>query len=364
MNFCIPKERRPFEFRVGLSPAGVEVLKREGHTVYVEHQAGMGAGFSDNEYEQAGAFIVYSAEEVYGRADVVLKISRPLKDEMRMLRPGSALMGFLHLASGRQEKIDLLLERQVTAIACEQIRAADGSLAVLRPFSQICGSMIAQVAARFLQNIEGGKGILLGGTPGVPPAEVVIIGAGIVGSSAARAFLAMGAHVTVIDRDLSALQRIYERFPGVVTMVSIARNIERAVAYADVVVGAVLVPGERAPIVVTREMLRRMRPRSVIMDISIDEGGCVETSRPTTHDRPTFVEEGIIHYCVPNMPGVVARTATHAFVNAVIPYVMEIARYGIEEAISRNPGIEAAVNTYRGSIHHLSRLNTIREQRR
>lgn len=363
MNFCIPKERRPFEFRVGLSPAGVEMLTRQGHAVYVEHEAGVGAGFSDREYEQAGAYIVYSAEEIYGRADVLLKIARPLHHEMEMLRPGSTLMGLLHLASARQDKIDLLLEREITAIAYEQIRAPDGSLPVLRPFSQIGGSMAAQVAARLLQNNEGGKGILLGGAPGVPPAEVVIIGAGVVGTCATRAFLGMGAHVTVIDRDILALQRISERFPGVVTMLSTPRNIEKAVAYADVVVGAVLVPGERAPIVVTREMVRKMKPRSVILDISIDQGGCVETSRPTTHERPTFVEEGVIHYCVPNMPGVVARTATHAFVNAVMPYVMEIAEHGVAQAIARNPGIQAALNTYRGRIHQLARLSGAREER-
>jgi alanine dehydrogenase len=356
MNFCIPKERRPFEFRVGLSPAGVEMLTQAGHKVYVEHEAGLGAGFTDREYEQAGARIVYSAEEIYGRADVLLKIARPLHHEMEMLRPGSTLMGLLHLAAARQDKVELLLEREITAIAYEQIRAPDGSLPVLRPFSQIGGSMAAQVAARLLQNNEGGKGILLGGIPGVPPAEIVIIGAGVVGTCAARAFLGMGAHITVLDRDLWALQRITERFPTAVTMLSTPRNIEKVVQYADVVVGAVLVPGERAPILITREMVRKMKPRSVILDISIDQGGCVETSRPTTHERPTFIEEGVIHYCVPNMPGVVARTATHAFVNAVMPYLMEIAQHGVEGAIARNPGLEAALNTHQGRLVHLSRL--------
>jgi len=361
MNICIPKERRPFEFRVGLSPAGVEILSQQGHTVYVEHEAGVGAGFSDREYEKAGARIVYSAEEAFGRADLLLKVARPLKDEMALLRPGSILMGLLHLASAQQDKIDALLEKNITAIAYEQIQLPDGSLPVLRPFSQIGGVMAAQIAARLLQNSEGGKGILMGGVPGVPPAEVVIIGAGVVGTCATKTFLGMGAHVAVIDRNISALQRIWERFPGVVTLLSTRRNIERATAYADVVVGAVLVPGQRAPIVITREMVQRMKPRSVIIDVSIDEGGCCETSRPTTHEHPVFVEEGVLHYCVPNMPGVVARTATHAFVNAAMPFIVEIAEKGIEKTMKENPAIEIAVNTYAGKAYHLARLSDGRE---
>ncbi len=213
----------------------------------------------------------------------------------------------------------------MTSIAFEQIRAEDGSLPVLHPFSQIGGAMAAQIAARLLQNNWGGKGILMGGVPGVPPAEIVIIGAGVVGTYATQMFLGMGAHVTVIDHNFSALQKIWDRFPNIVTMLSTKRNIERSVAYADVVVGAVLNPGQRAPILVTREMVRSMKPRSVIMDISIDEGGCVETSRPSTHEHPVYIEEGILHYCVPNIPGAVARTATYAFVNCAMSYIMEIA---------------------------------------
>jgi alanine dehydrogenase len=361
MNICIPKERRPFEFRVGLSPAGVEILAQQGHTVYVEHEAGVGAGFSDQEYEKAGARIVYSAEEIFGRADLLLKVARPLKEEMALLRPGSILMGLLHLASAQQDKMDILLEKNITAIAYEQIQLPDGTLPVLRPFSQIGGIMAAQIAARLLQNNWGGKGILMGGVPGVPPAEVVIIGAGVVGTYATQTFLGMGAHVAVIDHNMMALQRIWDRFPGIVTLLSTRRNIERATAYADVVVGAVLVPGQRAPIVITREMVQRMKPRSVIMDVSIDEGGCCETSRPTTHEHPVFVEEGVLHYCVPNMPGVVARTATHAFVNAAMPFIMEIAEKGIEKTMKENLAVETAVNTHAGKVHHLARLSDGKE---
>jgi alanine dehydrogenase len=355
MNIGIPKERRPFEYRVGLSPAGVEILIQNGHTVFVEHEAGSGAGFANGEYEQAGAHIVYSQEEVYGRADLILKVARPTEEEMLFLQPGSTLAGLLSLPSARQSRIDALLSNKITAIAYEQIREADGSLPVLRPFSQIGGAMAAEVAARLLHSDQGGRGILLGGIPGVPPAEVVILGAGTAGTYAARAFTGLGAHVTVLDMDINALQRISQSGMNVITMLSTERNIVRCCEFANVLVGAVLVPGARAPILVTRETVRKMKPRSVIIDISIDEGGCVETSRPTTHDRPSYIEENVVHYCVPNMPGIVARTATHGFVNVATPYILQIANLGVERAISENPAIEAAVNTYQGEIRHLSR---------
>ena len=343
MNICIPKERRPFEYRVGLSPAGV------------------GAGFSDQEYEKAGARLVYSGEEVYGRADLLLKVARPLKEELDWLRPGSAMAGMLHLASARKDKLDILLDKKVTAIAYEQIVLPDGTRPVLRPFSQMCGVMAASVAARCLQNNWGGKGILLGGMPGVPPAEVAILGGGVVGSYAAQTFLGYGAHVIVLDSDLTVLQRITDRFPGISTMIATRRNIERVAGFVDVLVGAVLVPGQRTPLLVSREVVRSMKPRSVIVDIDIDEGGCVETARPTTHDQPIYLEEGVLHYCVPNIPGVVARTCTHAFVNSAVPYIMEIAEKGVNAAIAENPAIEAAVNAHDGQLTHLGRLTANKE---
>ncbi|WKZ38457.1 MAG: alanine dehydrogenase [Anaerolineales bacterium] len=361
MYIGIPKESRPFEYRVGLSPAGVEILSQHGHQVFIEHEAGMGAGFSDQEYEQAGARIAYSAEEVYGRADLLLKITRPLKQELEWLKEGAILAGFLHLASSSQDQIDLLLEKKITALAYEQIADASGGLSVLRPFSMICGTMVSQIAARLLQTNRGGKGILLSGLPGVPPAEVVIIGGGTVGTSATKTLLSTGAHVTIIDRSMPALEKITERFSGVVTMISTKRNIERATAYADVVIGAVLVSGQRAPIVVTREMVRAMKPRSVIIDVSIDQGGCVETSRPTTHDNPTYLEDNVVHYCVPNIPGVVARTASHVFVNAAIPYIREVANQGIDAVMKSHPNIEAAINAHGGKLLHLLRLSAREE---
>lgn len=352
MIIGIPKERRSFEYRVGLSPAGVKMLSRHGHHLYVEHDAGLGAGFSDQEYEQAGARIAYSPHEVFGRADMLLKVTRPLLDEIEWLRPETTLCGLLHLASARQDKIDRLQANEITAIAYEQITLPDGTVPIRRPLSQIGGRLTAQIAARLLQNNSGGKGILLGGVPGVAPAEVVIIGAGVVGYNAAQAFYGMGAHVMVMDVDINALQYIQERIPNVVTMIYNPVNVARACKYADVVVGAVLVPGQRPPIVVTRDIVRAMKPRTILMDISIDEGGCIETSRPTTHDHPTFIEEGVIHYCVPNMPSVVARTSTHAFLNAAFPFILELANKGVDTAIAENPVLSSGVYTYKGELKH------------
>jgi len=356
MNIGVPKERRPFEYRVGLTPSAVQVLSEQGHTCYVEHNAGLGAGFSDQDFERAGGRIAYSPHEVFGRADLLLKVARPIQDELEWMRPGITLAGLLHLTSARQDKIDTLLKNQISAIAYEQIQLADGSLPVLRPMSQIGGRMAAQIAALLLQNNAGGKGILLGGIAGVPPAEIIVIGAGVVGTYATRAFLGMGAHVAVLDTDLGALQNIHELFPSVATMISNPRNISRACAYADVIVGAVLVTGERTPIVVTREMVSSMKPRAVVMDISIDQGGCIETSRPTTHEHPTFVVDGVTHYCVPNIPGVVARTATYALNNAALPYIVNIANKGVESAIADDPALANALNTHRGELVNLSRL--------
>jgi alanine dehydrogenase len=353
MDIGIPKERRQFEFRVGLSPAGVDILHRQGHNLFVEHDAGKVAGFSDMEYEAAGAQVVFSPEEAYGRAEMVLKVARPTEEELPFLQTNSILIGLLNLPSARQSKIDVLLKKNITAFGFEQIREADGSMPVLRPSSQIGGAMAAEVAARLLHSDQGGRGILLGGIPGVPPAEVVILGAGTVGTYAARAFTGLGAHVTVLDQDMRALQRLDSLIPTVVTMLSTERNISRCCEFANVLVGAVLVPGARAPVIVTREMVRSMRTRSVIIDLSIDEGGCVETSRPTMHDRPSYVEEDVIHYCVPNMPGIVARTATHGYVNVATAYIEKIANLGVEKAIQDYPAIEAALNTYHGDLRHL-----------
>jgi alanine dehydrogenase len=359
MNIGIPKETRAFEFRVGLFPAGVKMLTQMGHTCYVEHDAGLGAGFSDQEYINAGARIAYTPHEVFGRADLLLKVARPTAEEIQYMQPGAALAGLLHLGSTRHDKIEAMLANKITSIAYEQIVLADGTVPVRKPLSAIGGTLAGQIGARLLQNNSGGKGILLGGAPSVPPAEVVIIGVGIAGTCAAKAFSGMGAHVTVLDTNIAALEAILNTLPCVVTMISNPINVERACAYADLVVGTVLVPSERPPIVVTREMVRNMKPRSVLMDISIDEGGCFETSRPTTNEKPTFVEEGMIHYCVPNMPSVVARTSTYAFLNAAMPFIQELVTKGIDRAIADNPAIAHGVGTYQGEIQHISSLSPI-----
>jgi alanine dehydrogenase len=356
MNIGVPKERRPFEFRVGLTPAGVQMLVEQGHICYVEHEAGLAAGFVDQEYENAGARIVYSPHEVFGRADLLLKVARPTLEEINWLRPGSTVTGLLHLTSARQEKIEALLKSQITAIAFEQVSLPDGTMPIRRPLATIGGVMVPQIAARLLQTDAGGKGMLLGGVVGVPPAEVVIVGAGVTGTAATKGFVGMGAHVTVLDTNIAALERLYDRFPSILTLISNPINLRRVVSYADVLVGAVLVPHQRSPIVITREMVKLMKPRSIIIDMSIDEGGCVETSRPTTHDRPTYIEEGVVHYCVPNVPSVIARTATYAYVNAAFPYIQELANKGVERAIQEDGALGIAVATHRGQTIHLSRL--------
>lgn len=351
MDIGIPRERRESEYRVGLTPIGVQLLTAEGHTCYIERGAGLGAGFSDRDYELGGGKIVYSTQEAYGRADLVLKVARPTAEEAEWLREGQALMGLLHLAAARRSRVEALLQKKVTAIGYEMIRLDDGTLPVLTPLSQAAGRMTAQVAATLLQNDRGGKGILLSGVPGVPPAEVAIVGAGTLGTCAARAFVGIGANVYLLDHDLKRLQTVDAMLDGrVVTMVSHEFNLRKVVKFADVLIGAILLPGARTPIVISREMVRTMKPRSVIMDLAIDQGGCVETSRPTTHRVPTFIEENVTHYCVPNMTAVVARTATHAFNNAAWPYVQHVVRNGLERAIADDPSLARGVNTRNGEI--------------
>lgn len=351
MDIGIPRERREGEYRVGLTPIGVQLLTAEGHTCYVERGAGLGAGFSDRDYELAGGKVVYSTQEAYGRAELVLKVARPTAEEADWLVEGQTVMGLLHLAAARRSRVETLLQKKITAIGYEMIQLADGSLPVLTPLSQAAGRMTAQVAAMLLQNDRGGKGILLSGVPGVPPAEVVIVGAGTLGTYAARAFLGIGATVYLLDKDLARLQQVDSMLNGrVVTMVSHEFNLRKVVKFADVLIGAILVPGARTPIVITREMVRTMKPRSVIMDLSIDQGGCVETSRPTTHRVPTFIEENVIHYCVPNMTAVVARTATHAFNNAAWPYIQAVTRKGVEQAIIDDLSLAHGVNTRGGEV--------------
>jgi alanine dehydrogenase len=353
MHIGIPRERRADEFRVGLTPTGVQLLTAAGHVCSVEHDAGRGAGFADADFEKAGAQVVYSAEEAYGHADVVFKVEPLTPEEAELVREDSILLGFLHLAAGLPYIVKTLQDRRVTAIAYENIQQDDGALPVLVPLSQAAGRMAPQVAAALLRNDRGGNGILLGGVTGVPPAEVVVIGAGTVGAASTRAFLDVGASVYLLDQSLARLQQLDLLFGSgrrPVMMLSHDFNIQKLVRFADVVVTAVLVPGARAPVVVTREMVQSMRPRSVILDISIDQGGSVETSRPTSHRASTFVEENVTHYCVPNMTSVVARTATHALNNAAWPFMWAVAHEGLETALADFPELRRGIATRGGHI--------------
>ncbi len=351
MNFGVPKEVRDLENRVGLTPAGVHALAGAGHKVYIEHGAGTGAGFSDENYRSVGAETVYSSEEAYGRADVVTKVTRLTSNEYSLLRSGQTVMSFTHLAVASRDLLEALQAREITLIAYEMIQADDGSLPVLQASSEVAGRLAPIIAGEFLSSTRGGRGILLSGVTGVPPGAIVILGAGVLGTNAARGFLGLGAQVTVLDRNPQKLQRIEETFGGrVTTLFSTRYNLQRVVEFADVLVGAVLSPGQRAPVLVTREMVKSMRPRAVIMDFSIDQGGCVETSRPTTHRDPTFVVDDVIHYCVPTILSRVARTASHALLNASLPYIYEIGRVGIDEAIRSDPTLARGVNVWHGKL--------------
>jgi len=353
MNFGVPKEVRPYEFRVGLTPAAVDALIRAEHEVYVERSAGRDAGFHDNDYEKVGGKIVYSAAEAYGRADIVVKVTRPTEKEYTHFRAGQTIFSFTHLAVSSPDLIESFKENEITAIAYETIQKEDGILPVLLPTSELTGGLAPIIAGQLMQSIHGGKGILLNGIPGTPPAAVVIFGAGVLGTYAARSFSSLGAQVTILDKELKALQRIDNMFSGrISTMISNPFNVTKAVSFADVVVCCAAVPGQRAPILISRDMVQTMSPRSVLIDFSIDNGGCAETSHPTNLVHPTYVKEGIIHYCVPNVPTLVARSASYALSNAHLPYLLEIGKIGLEEALKNIPELRAGVNVYQGKLAH------------
>lgn len=351
MNFGVPKEVRPYEYRVGLTTAGVSAIVSAGHQVYVEHNAGVGAGFTDEDYRSVGANIAYSAEEVFGRADVVTKVARITQKEYPLLRYGQTLLSYLHLAVSSRDLSEQLIQSKITAIAYEMIQTDSGMLPVLQATSAVAGRMAPIIAGELLQSTRGGQGILLSGIPGVSSAEVAILGGGVVGVNAARAFLGIGAQVIVVDKDFRKLEQIDNMFNGVVnTMVSTQYNIERVLKFANVVIGAVLVPGKRSPVLITRDMLRLMRQRAVFIDYSIDQGGCSETSRPTTHFDPTYIDEGVIHFAVPNVPARVSRTASHALTNAALPYLLQLGAMGIEEAIEVDNSLRRGVQVLSGEL--------------
>lgn len=353
MVIGVPREVHRHEHRVGLSPFAVSQLTAEGHTVFVEREAGFAAHFFDRDFEEAGAQIVYSSEEVYHRADLVCRMSRPSTEELPLLKPGGIITAFQHLAVVPRENIDHLMELEATIVAYEVIEDETGDFPVLNPFSEMAGYMAIPLAAHYLQAEKGGRGILIGNVPGVPPATVLILGAGTVGLAAARSALGDGAHVLVVDNDMSKLRALSHHLIGrPVTAIATEERLARYSEIADVVIGAVLIPGERAPFLITEEMVKRMKPGSVVIDISIDQGGCVETSRPTTLDLPTFKVHDVVHYCVPNMTANVPRTASRVLTNAALPYVKALAQKGVVAALKDDPALAGAVCMYKGTIVH------------
>jgi alanine dehydrogenase len=359
MKIGCPKEIKVHEYRVGLVPAGVRELVADGHEVYVQTQAGAGIGIEDAAYVAAGARVLPDARAVFDTVDMVVKVKEPQAGECAMLRDGQLLFTYLHLAADPDQAAGLI-KSGCTAIAYETVTAADGSLPLLTPMSEVAGRMSIQVGATALQKAYGGFGVLLGGVPGVQPAKVVILGGGVSGTNAAQMAVGMGAQVTVVDRSLKRLRELDVQFGNAVyTAYSTMETIEKLVIQADLVIGAVLVAGAAAPKLVTREMVSRMEKGGVLVDISIDQGGCFETSRPTTHAEPTYSVDGVIHYCVTNMPGAVPRTSTFALTNATLPYVKSLANLGWREALRRDPGFARGLNVHAGKVTHKAVANDL-----
>ncbi len=352
MIIGVPKEIKNRENRVAMVPGGVHLLTQYGHKVLIEKGAGLGAGIPDEKYVERGATLVSSAAEVWGSAEMIVKVKEPIAPEFPMMRKGQILYTYLHLAAA-QELADQLLERQVTGVAYETIQLRDGSLPLLTPMSEVAGRMSVQLGAQCLQKHRGGKGLLLGGVPGVKRGRVTIIGGGVVGINAAKMAVGLGARVTILDVDAKRLAYLDDVFGcSVDTMMSNPENIGQAVEESDLVIGAVLVAGAKAPTLVPRRLVARMEKASVIVDVAIDQGGCIETIRPTTHDAPVFEDEGIIHYGVTNIPGDVPKTSTYALTNVTLKYALEIANRGFIDAVRSNEALEKGVNTYQGTVPH------------
>jgi len=350
MRIGVPKEIKVHEYRVGLTPASVAELVRDGHEVVVEREAGAGIGFYDSHYRAAGA-VIGAVDDAFG-ADLVVKVKEPQAEECRRLREGQVLFTYLHLAADRRQA-QALMESGVTAIAYETVTDRQGGLPLLTPMSEVAGRMSIQVGAAALQIASGGRGVLLGGVPGVAPGRVVILGGGVAGTNAAYMAVGLQADVTILDKSVARLHWLSDHFRGRArTVVATQESVREHVLGADLVIGAVLIPGAAAPRLVTREMVREMVDGAAMVDISIDQGGCFETSRPTTHDDPTYVEEGVVHYCVTNMPGAVARTSAMALNNVTLPYVLQLANQGWERALGNDEHFAAGLNVHRGKIRH------------
>ncbi len=350
MKIGLPKEIKDNEYRVGLTPAGVHALVGAGHTLFVQKTAGDGSGFADEQYVKAGATMLDTADEIWEAGDMIVKVKEPVAPEYPRMRENQLLFTYLHLAP-ELELTKQMLERKVTGVAYETITDKQGRLPLLTPMSEVAGRMSVQVGATYLEKMNGGRGILLGGVPGVPAANVVIIGGGIVGTEAAKMAVGLGAKVTIIDRNLDRLRQLDDIFLSKVqTLASSRYAIEEAISHADLVIGAVLVVGAAAPKLVTRDMLHLVPNGAVLVDVAVDQGGCFETTHATTHSNPTYYEEGVLHYCVANMPGAVPRTSTFALTNATLPYALDLANKGFEKAIGDDAGLAEGVNTYAGKL--------------
>lgn len=355
LTIGIPKEIKDNEYRVALTPAGVETLVRSGHNVLVEKGAGEGSGFPDEQYKAAGSRLIPDAKTVWQEADMVMKVKDPIKEEFSYFREGLVLFCFLHLAA-EPELTQALAEKRVTAIAYETIQLSDGSLPVLAPMSEIAGRMSVQIGAHYLEKGHGGKGVLLGGVPGITPGHVVVIGGGGVGANAAKAALGLGAQVTLLDIDANRLRYLDDVLAGrIQLLMSNPAHIADAVQTADLLIGAVLIPGSRAPRLVTEDMVKSMMPGSVIVDVAIDQGGVIATAdRVTTHSQPTYEKHGVIHYAVSNIPGAVPRTATMALTNAILPYAEQLAAKGLRKALKENAALRKGVNIHGGKVTHIA----------
>lgn len=346
---CV-KEIKNNEFRVGLTPDNIKSYIAHGHSVYVQNGAGIGSGFTDEEYEQAGAHLIKEAKEIWSSVDMMIKVKEPLKEEFSLFHDGLILYTYLHLAADK-EQMDALLEGKVKAVAYETLQETDRSLPLLAPMSQIAGRISIQEGAKYLEKKYGGEGILLAGVPGTPKANIVILGGGTVGTNACKIAVGMGANVTIIDISLKRLEQLDDMFGSrIQTLVSNDANIERAVKEADLVIGSVLIPGASTPKLFKRKYLPEMKNGAVFVDVAIDQGGCGESSHVTTHDDPIYIENGVVHYCVGNMPGAVPRTSTIALTNATLRYGLSIADAGLEQACKNNPVIATGVNTYNGKL--------------
>jgi len=350
MIIGVPKEVKDHESRVGITPAGAKALTEAGHKVLVEHNAGQLSSFPDDDYQAVGAEIVGSATDLWRSSEMVVKVKEPIEKEYPNFRDGLVLFTYLHLAP-LNELTDTLLKKGVIGIAYETVKDRAGTLPLLTPMSEVAGRLSVQIGAAYLEKEHGGRGVLLGGVPGVPPGNVCIIGGGIVGTNAAKMALGLGAKVTLVDLNLNRLRELDDIFNGrVFTLASNSYNIERAAREADLLIGGVLIPGAAAPKIVTKQMVSRMKKGAVIVDVAIDQGGCIETAKPTTHSNPSYEVDGVVHYCVTNMPAAVPNTSTLALTNATFPYVLKLANQGAEAALKSDPGFAEGLNTYKGKL--------------